>query len=247
MSDAPPIPEPLWETVPPEAQAAIRALLTVLERRIADLEERVNKNSTNSSKPPSSDPPSVKRRPPAPASGKKSGGQPGHRHHPRALVPPEQLRQVIECKPQECRRCGHGLHGDDPEPIRHQVAEVPPVRPVVDEYRLHRLECPRCHRSTCAALPPGVPTGAFGHRLRAILSVWAGAYRLGKRPIRQLAFDLYGLSISTGMICRLERQGSIELAAPVEQLREQSARRTRRTSTRPPGSRVGTRCGSGWP
>ena len=103
---------------------------------------------------------------------------------------------------------------------QHQVAEVPPVRPVVDEYRLHRLECPRCHRSTCAALPPGVPTGAFGHRLRAILSVWAGAYRLGKRPIRQLAFDLYGLSISTGMICRLERQGSIELAAPVEQLRE---------------------------
>jgi transposase len=220
MSDSPPIPEPLWDTVPPEAQAAIRALLTTLERRIADLEERVNKNSTNSSKPPSSDPPSVKRRPPATASGKKPGGQPGHRHHPRALVPPERLRQVIRCKPQQCRRCGHELHGDDPEPIRHQVAEVPPVRPVVDEYRLHRLECPRCHRSTCAALPPGVPTGAFGHRLRAILSVLAGGYRLGKRPIRQLAFDLFGLSISTGMICRLERQGAIELTAPVEQLRE---------------------------
>jgi transposase len=220
MSDLPPIPEPLWGTVPPEAQAAIRALLTTLERRIADLEERVNKNSTNSSKPPSSDPPTVKRRPPATASGKKPGGQPGHRHHPRALAPPEKLRQVIECKPQECRRCGHQLHGDDPEPIRHQVAEVPPVQPVVDEYRLHRLVCPRCHRSTCAALPPGVPEGAFGHRLRAILSVLAGGYRLGKRPIRQLALDLFGLSISTGMICRLERQGSIELTAPVEQLRE---------------------------
>ena len=34
---------------------------------------------------------------------------------------------------------------------------MPPVQPVADEYRLHRLECPRCHRSTCAALPPGVP------------------------------------------------------------------------------------------
>src|SRR3954470_15545078 len=219
MSDAPPIPEPLWDTVPPEAQAAIRALLTTLERRIAELEERVNKNSTNSSKPPSSDPPSVKRRPPTPASGKKRGGQPGHRHHPRALVPPEQLRQVIECKPQECRRCGHELLGDDPEPIRHQVAEVPPVRPVVDEYRLHRLHCPRCRTSTCAALPPGVPTGAFGPRLRAILSVLAGGYRLGKRPIRQLAFDLLGLTISIGMISRLERQAASELDAPVEELR----------------------------
>jgi transposase len=220
MSDAPPIPEPLWDTVPAEAQAAIRALLAGLERRIADLEERVNKNSSNSSKPPSSDHPSVKRRPPARPSGKKRGGQPGHRHHPRALVPPEQVRQVIECRPEGCRRCGHELHGDDPQPIRHQVAEVPPIQPVVDEYRLHRLGCPRCGTSTCAALPPGVPTGAFGPRLRAILSVLVGAYRLGKRPIRQLVADLLGLSISTGMISRLERQAADELAAPVEELRE---------------------------
>jgi transposase len=219
MTDQPPLPQPLWDTLSPEAQAAVSGLVQTFERRIAELEERVNKNSTNSSKPPSSDPPSVKRRPPTPASGKKRGGQPGHRHHTRALVPPEQLRQVIECKPPECPRCGDELHGDDPEPIRHQVAEVPPVRPVVDEYRLHRLKCPRCRTSTCAVLPPGVPTGAFGPRLRAILSVLAGGYRLGKRPIRQLVFDLLGLTISTGMIARLERQGAAELAAPVEELR----------------------------
>src|SRR3954471_15895088 len=193
MTDQPPLPQTLWDTLSAEAQGAVLGLVETFERRIAELEERLNKNSTNSSKPPSSDPPSVKRRPPTPASGKKRGGQPGHRHHPRALVPPEQLRQVIECKPEGCRWCGHDLHGDDPEPIRHQVAEVPPVLPVVDEYRRHRLKCPRCGTSTCAALPPGVPQGAFGPRLRAILSVMAGAYRLGKRPIRQLAFDLLGL------------------------------------------------------
>jgi transposase len=65
-----------------------------------------------------------------------------------------------------------------------------------------------------------VPTGAFGPRLRAILSVLAGAYRLGKRPIRQLVFDLVGLSISTGMIARLERQAADVLEAPVEGLRQ---------------------------
>jgi transposase len=195
-------------------------MIRCLEPRIADLEERLGKNSTNSSKPPSSDPPSVKRRPPAPASGRKRGGQPGHRRKARSLVPPEQLRQVFECKPSRCRWCGDALAGDDPEPIRHQVAEVPPVTPVVDEYRLHRLTCPRCRTSTCAALPPGVPSGAFGPRLRAILSVLAGGYRLGKRPIRQLAFDLLGLTISTGMIARLERRGAAELEAPVEELRQ---------------------------
>jgi transposase len=127
---------------------------------------------------------------------------------------------VIDCKPPECRWCGDALAGDDPEPLRHQVAEVPPVRPVVDEYRLHRLTCPRCRTTTRAALPPGVPAGAFGPRLRAILSVLAGAYRLGKRPVRQLATDLLGLSVSTGMICRLERRAAADLEAPVEGLRE---------------------------
>jgi transposase len=133
---------------------------------------------------------------------------------------PEPLRQVIDCKPPQCRWCGDALVGDDPEPIRHQVAEVPPVTPVVDEYRLHRLTCPRCRTSTCAILPPGVPTGAFGPRLRAILSILAGGYRRGQRPIRQLAFDRLGLSISIGMICRLERQSADELEAPIEELRE---------------------------
>jgi transposase len=220
MKDRPPLPQAIWDTLSSEAQAAISALVDSFERRIADLEERLNTNSTNSSKPPSSDPPSVKRRPPAPPSGRKQGGQPGHRPHARALVPPEQLRKVIECRPPSCRWCGHDLHGDDPEPLRHQGAEVPPIQPTVDEYRLPRLKCPRGGTSTWATLPPGVPTGAFGPRLRAVLSVLAGAYRLGKRPIRQLVDDLLGLSISTGMIARLERQGATELEAPVEELRE---------------------------
>ena len=112
------------------------------------------------------------------------------------------------------------LQGNDPKPIRHQVAGLPPVRTVVDEFRPRRLICPRCRTATRANPPAGVPAGAFGPRLRAILSVLAGGYRLGKRPIRRLAFDLLGLSISVGMICRLGRLGSEELEAPVEELRD---------------------------
>jgi transposase len=220
MTGHSPLPQNLWDTLSPEAQAAVSAPVQSLERRITDLEERLNRNSTSSSRPPSSDPPSAKRRPPAPASGKKRGGQHGHQRQARPLVPLEQLRQVIDCKPPECRWCHQPLQGDDPEPIRHQVAEVPPVQPTVDEYRLHRLTCPRCRTSTCATLPPGVPQGSFGPRLRAILSVLAGGYRLGKRPIRRLASDLLGLTISVGMIARLERQAAAELEAPVEELRE---------------------------
>ena len=219
MTDRPLLPQDIWETLTPEAQAAVLALVAAFEQRIAALEERLNTNSTNSSRPPSSDAPSVKRRPPIPPSGKKRGGQPGHHRRVRVLVPPEQVRQLVVCKPTHCRECGGDLQGDDPEPLRHQVAELPPVLPVVDEYQLHRLACPRCRIRTCGTLPPGVPTGVFGPRLRAVLSVLVGAYRLGKRPVQQLVLDLLGLSISLGMISRLERQGAAELEAPVEELR----------------------------
>src|SRR3954453_11977250 len=66
MTGRPPLSQDLWVTLSPEAQAAVSALVQSFERRIADLEERLNKDSTNSSKPPSSAPPSVKRRPPTP-------------------------------------------------------------------------------------------------------------------------------------------------------------------------------------
>jgi transposase len=227
MEPQPPIPAKLWDQIPPAAQAAIQFLvqqyeqrLQALQQRVDELEQRLNLNSTNSSMPPSSDPPHVKRPPPKPRSGRKRGGQPGHEHRKRPLVPPEQVKQVISLKPPACRRCGHELQGDDPQPRRHQVAEIPPFQPEVTEYRLHRLTCTGCGTRTCASLPQGVPEGAFGPRLQAVLAVLAGGYRLGKRPIRQLAHDLFGLSISTGVIAKLERSTADALAQPMAELEE---------------------------
>ena len=124
MIPQPPIPAALWNTVPPEAQAAILALvdslkgrIAELERRVGDLEARLKLNSTNSSKPPSSDPIGLKRKPPAPPTGRKSAGQPGHVRAQRPLVPPERLRSSTDCRPTTCRRCAHPLLGDDPEPL----------------------------------------------------------------------------------------------------------------------------------
>src|SRR6516225_11350435 len=112
MSHQLPIPEPFWNTIPADAQAALLAAWKAMEDRIAeleavvrDLQARLQLNSTNSSKPPSSDPIGLKRKPPAPPSSRKRGGQPDHRKALRRLVPPEQLRSITECRPTDCRRC----------------------------------------------------------------------------------------------------------------------------------------------
>ena len=125
---------------------------------------------------------------------------------------------ITDCRPTDCRRCGHALAGDDPTPLVHQVAELPKIEPLVDEYRLHRLACPRCGVTTCGSLPAGVPTGCFGPYLQAVLSTLAGGYRLSKRQVQQMAGDLFGLSIATGMVSKLERQSAAVLEAPYNEV-----------------------------
>ena len=65
--------------------AALRVENAALQARIRELEARLGQNSANLSCPPSSDPPQAPVRPKAPPSGRKRGGQPGHRGAFRAL------------------------------------------------------------------------------------------------------------------------------------------------------------------
>jgi transposase len=189
--------------------------LRQLQQQLTDATAKLNTNSSNSSLPPSSDRFRVKRRPPPPPEQPRqnSGGQPGHSRYQRLLVPPDQVRQTILCKPTTCRRCGRPLTGHDPNPLRHQVAELPVVVPDVVEYRLHRLRCPCCQTSTCGTLPPEV-NGQFGPRLEATLALLAGRYRQGLRPVVDLAAQLWGLDLSTGMVSKLRQRTAEALLLP---------------------------------
>src|SRR2546426_493564 len=67
------------------------------------------------------------------------------------------------------------LEGEDSQPERHQVTEIPPIKPVVTEYHLHQLCCPACGEATRGELPVGVASGAFGPRVQAITALCTGA------------------------------------------------------------------------
>lgn len=222
MQDAP-IPKELWDQIPPAAQAALRVFIeslqqriTTLEQQVADLTARLGQNSSNSSKPPSTDGPQVKRQPPRQPSGRPRGAQPGHRLHQRPFLPADVTHPV---KPSACGVCGHKLHGDDPRPWRHQVLELPVLKPEVTEYQLHSLSCPSCGATTCAELPAGVPRGQQGPRLQALVALLGGAYRLSKRPISTLLADVFGIPLCTGAVCKLERQTARAVEPVVAKLR----------------------------
>jgi transposase len=190
--------------------------ITQLEAEVRDLTARLNQNSQNSSKPPSSDGPHVKRRPPKPASERKAGGQPGHAPHQRALVPREKVDTLITCKPDQCRRCGGHLTGSDPEPIRQQVVELPPVQPQLTEYQLHRLRCARCGITTCGELPAGVLATCYGPRLASIVALCTGSYRMSKRRVVSFCREILGIELSVGEVCQIEQTVSKAVAPAVE-------------------------------
>jgi transposase len=210
---------------PPEAQAIIRALLAEIAELQARIEalERQGKGKTpqNSSLPPSSQHPHARPQPPRRRSKKKRGGQPGHEKHERLLIPTDQCDDVLPLRPTECRACGAKLSGSDPEPLRHQVWEVPEIKPIVTEYQRHRLTCPSCGETTCAELPAGVPQGQSGPRLMAFVALLMAFYRQSKRRTAEFLGTLLGQPCCASLTIKIQNQVTTALRPSYEALAAQ--------------------------
>ena len=190
-----------------------------LRTEVAALRERLGQNSRNSSLPPSSDPPQQQGHVQRKRSRKRRGGQPGHRGHRRQLKPVDEVDHFVDLRPDTCRQCGRRLKGSDPHPSRHQVAEIPPARAEVTEYRRHTLCCLHCGTATQAAW--GEVTGSsFGPRAQAVVAYLTGRLSLSQRDTVEAMQTLHGVELSLGSVSALQRQVSAALAAPVETARQ---------------------------
>jgi transposase len=214
----------LWERIPPEAQAIFLEMahtIARLEKRVAELEARLNKTPQNSSLPPSSQHPHAKPAPQKKQGRKRPGGQPGHPKHERTLIPVEQCTQVVPVMPTTCRRCGERLAGSDPQPLRHQVWDIPEIKPLVTEYQLHRLKCPCCSISTCGELPAGVPHGQAGPRLVALVALLMGCFKQSKRRVALFLEQVLNQPCSPGWVVKLQNQATAALTPVYEELAAQ--------------------------
>ncbi len=210
------LPEVL-ERLPSEAVEIILMLL----KRIDELESRLGMTPQNSSLPPSSQHPHTKPKPPPKSkSKKKRGGQIGHEKHERALVPPDRIDETIVLKPKSCRRCGKRLQGNDSEPLRHQVWELPKIEPTITEYQRHRLSCPCCKISTCAAMPTGVPEHQTGPQLTAFTALLMGCFRQSKRRVAMFCETILNVPCSTGLVVKLQNRATMSLRPAYEELVE---------------------------
>jgi transposase len=226
MDAAPaPLAPNLWDALPAEAQTLILGLqaeVGTLQERLRELEARAGQDSSNSSRPPSSDPPHAAHKRPASPTGRKRGGQPGHRGHFRSLLPTEQVDAVVVVVPAHCRHCQELFPSTKARrpsrPWRHQVVELLPLAVRVTEYQMEVRRCPACGRRTRAGLPVGIPQRRFGPRLTAVIALLTGRYRLSRREVQRVLVDLWDITLSLGAVLRQERAESAALAPVVAEV-----------------------------
>jgi transposase/uncharacterized coiled-coil protein SlyX len=180
-------------------------MIALLTQRLNELEDRLAKNSRNSSKPPSSDDggsgkPKPKSR--RSKSSKKPGGQKGHPGTTLSLV--ENPDHVVVHFPKECEGCGGPLcssweeDGSEEEAScyerRRQVVDLPPLALEVTEHRARRKRCSGCGQSTTAEFPPeaSVRGVSYGPRIKALSVYLMGYQLLPYERASELLFDLFG-------------------------------------------------------
>lgn len=177
------------------------------------------KNSQNSSRPPSTDP-HKRTKSLREQSGKKVGGQPGHRGTTLGLVVKPD-RFVIHA-PEACSLCGSDLRGSDVTGTeRRQVHDLPPQKMEVTEHQVQTKVCSRCETKNKAQFPRGVNAPVqYGQRVRSV-----GAYLIGYQLLpydrcAEAMSDLFGCHLSPGTLATLLKQCAGELVEPLMLIKE---------------------------
>ncbi len=190
--------------LPPEAVKLINSLrceIEALRAENAELRRRLNLDSSNSSKPPSSD--GLKKKPRVlkslrTRSGKRSGGQKGHRGDTlRQVAEPD---AIVEHAAEVCEHCWALLPADSKvAEERRQVFDLPEKPLIVTEHRAAVHDCPACRGRTRATFPEGVVSPAqYGERVRAA-AVYLNAQQLvPEERTAQVLQDLFGAAAACG-------------------------------------------------
>lgn len=209
-----------------KSNPTIESLLEIIERleaRIRELEQRLNKNSSNSSKPPSSDGLSKPSRTSSlRENGKnKSGGQLGHKGE--TLKQSETPDIIKKHELMTCPDCHHSLL---PSPllgiVRRQVFDIPPPKIEITEHQAEVKYCKCCNKPVTAAFPSGIRAPVqYGEVIRSWSVYYQYQHFIPEDRLQQLFSDLYGIQLATATLTGYNRIAFNALASFEESILSQ--------------------------
>src|SRR5258706_12739825 len=192
-----------------------REQIAALAARVQELEARLAKDSHNSSKPPASDGLARKTKSLRKRTGKKPGGQIGHRGDTLRLVAVPDV--VVEHRPEACPACHTSLAAAlIVLRERRQVRDLPVVRLLVREHQALHVRCPACHTVSVGAFPHEASSRAqYGPRLRALAVYLVEQQLVPYARVRALLADLFDATLSLGTLVAWVQQ-AVQALEPVE-------------------------------
>jgi transposase len=193
-----------------------------LQKQVKELQDRLAKDSHNSSLPPSSDrfvrqkkTKSLRKK-----SDKKVGGQPGHAGQTLELsVSPDQVIMLPQVK--ECHHCQSDLSEIPPQSIeRRQVIDVPRPRREIIEYQAEWKCCPHCQGYTSAAFPASAAARVqYGPRIAAIAVYLLVAQLLPQARTAEICADVLGVPLTQATLAQWQTRAANRLASVESQIK----------------------------
>jgi transposase len=167
----------------------------------------VKKDSHNSHLPPSSDI-SSKNKSLRPKSDRATGGQKGHPG--KTLEMSASPDTVIDLKSNFCGRCGSSLAGAEfVLQARRQVVEIPPIKPIIEEYRQYVCRCPGCEQNQVADFPVGVKAPIqYGSSVQALTAYLSVYQYVPYQRLKSMFAQVFNLHLSEGTLENMLTKGA---------------------------------------
>jgi transposase len=198
-------------------------LIATLQARVAELERRLGKDSSNSSKPPSSDglrkPSRTGRQDDERAARRRPGKQPGAPGAHLAQV--EEPDEVAWHVPDRCGGCGAELTDASVVGVEaRQVFDLPPLGLRVTEHRAERRRC-ACGMTTAGRFPDHARAAAcYGPGVRALVCYLCVHQHLPVDRAAQLLADVLAAPVATGTLAAVVAEGARGLDGFAQVVRE---------------------------
>ena len=194
-----------------------------LQKQVKELQDRLAKDSHNSSLPPSSDRfvRQKKTKSLRKTSDKKVGGQPGHPGQALELsATPDQV--IVLAPVTHCQHCQADLSTTEVQTVeRRQVIDVPQPRAETIEYQAEWKCCPHCQGYTSAAFPADARASVqYGPRIAAIAVYLLVQQLLPQARAAEVCADVLGLPLSQATLATMQARAARYLEPVETQIKE---------------------------
>ena len=195
-----------------------------LEKRIEELEDRLEryeqtKNSRNSSTPPSKD----QNRPFKSKSlreqtGKKPGGQTGHEGNTLKMVSNPDF--IINHIPDYCSCCGQSLK-EVPSELqeKRQIIDLPEIKPKITEHRIYQKQCSCGHITKCTPTEGLKNRIIYGNNIAGLNAYLSVRQYIPFKRLQEIFFDIFSIGISEGGLHELLKRVTKKAYPVYEQIK----------------------------